>query len=146
MEVEDLKKQIEAEDPYDPRLKPITDDQAVPLTVERKQKPWVVKLMGDKKDYLAENGKDTVNYGVVVVRSLQWPGAYTFYSQENQTSIYVGHGYKYELQTYFPVHPPTVLDDPEENEEQPEPTPLEEPPEEPKDDEEEGEEEGEEEN
>ena len=32
------------------------------------------------------------------------------------------------MQTYYPVHPPMIMSDPEEFVEQPEPTPLEEPP------------------
>lgn len=68
--------------------------------------------------------KETVNYGVVVVRSLQWPGAYTFYSQGRYTQIYVGNGHKYETETYYPVHPPKIMEDPYEFDEQPEPTPL----------------------
>lgn len=65
--------------------------------------------------------------GVVVVRSLQWPGAFNFYCQERYESIYVGNGHKYEEASYFPVHPPIVNEDPEEYNNQPEPTPLESP-------------------
>lgn len=82
--------------------------------------------MGDPDEYLLENGKKTCN-GVVVVRSLQWPGAFNFYCHERYESIYVGDGHKYEEQTYFPVHPPVVNTDPKEYELQPEPTPLESP-------------------
>jgi hypothetical protein len=82
--------------------------------------------MGDTQEYLQENGKKRCN-GVVVVRSLQWPGAFNFYFQERYETIYVGDGHKYEEQTYFPVHPPTVKTDPNEYELQPEPTPLESP-------------------
>jgi hypothetical protein len=54
--------------------------------------------------------------GVVVVRSLQWPGAFNFYQQERYECIYVGSGHKYEELSYFPVHPPTVNEDPREYE------------------------------
>jgi len=44
---ETLLKELEDRDPYDKRLKPITEDSLVPV----KQKPWIVKLMGDKNIY-----------------------------------------------------------------------------------------------
>ena len=75
---------------------------------------------------MEETGKACSN-GVVVVRSLQWPGAFNFYCKERYECIYVGNGHKYEEASYFPVHPPTVNDDPEEYNNQPEPTPLESP-------------------
>lgn len=65
--------------------------------------------------------------GVVVVRSLQWPGAFNFYNHGKYTHIYVGTGHKYEEVSFFPVHPPPVLSDPSEYQLQPEPTPLTEP-------------------
>lgn len=46
------------------------------------------------------------------MRSLQWPGAFTFYSQGRYLSVYVGNGHKYETQSYYPVHPPKIMDDP----------------------------------
>ena len=42
------------------------------------QTPWVVRLVGDQSEYKTEQGK-TVCHGVVVVRSLVWPGAFTLY-------------------------------------------------------------------
>lgn len=83
-------------------------------------------MCGDSTEYLNE-AKKTVCNGVVVVRSLQWPGAYNFYNNGRVTQIYVGNGHKYEEKTYYPVHPPTVNEDPEEYHIMPEPTPLEEP-------------------
>lgn len=82
--------------------------------------------MGDKTVYLNSQGKPVCN-GVVVVRSLQWPGSYNFYYKGRYLNIYVGDGHKYEETSYFPVHPPMVKADPVEYELQPEPTPLEEP-------------------
>jgi hypothetical protein len=35
--------------------------------------------MGDATEYLAEQGVKKVSYGTVVVKSLQWPGASSFY-------------------------------------------------------------------
>jgi hypothetical protein len=46
-----------------------------------------------------------------MIKSLWWPGAYTFYSQERCLSIYVGDGMKHESQTYYPVHAPIMESD-----------------------------------
>lgn len=118
--------QIVASDPFDPRLKSITDDKNVVISKNTKTAPWIVRMCGDSTEYLNE-AKKTVCNGVVVVRSLQWPGSYNFYNNGRVSQIYVGNGHKYEEKTYYPVHPPTVNEDPDEYEIQPEPTPLEEP-------------------
>lgn len=66
---EELMKQQEAKDPFDPRLKPIVNDTKVTVSKSTKMSPWVVKLMGDQTEYKTEQGKSVSN-GVVVVRSL----------------------------------------------------------------------------
>jgi len=53
---------------------------------------------------------------------------YHFYYQGEVKRVYVGSGQKYETERFFPLFPPSVLDDPEELGEEPEPTPLEAPP------------------
>ena len=125
-DVEVVKKQVEAADPYEPRLKEITKDQKIIVGEGSKSESWVVRLMGDKQQYVdPTNPKQMVCYGVVVVRSLLWPGSFTFYNSGRYTSIYVGSGRKYEpLNTYYPVFPPQIMTDPAEYTEQPEPTPL----------------------
>lgn len=66
-----VKKKIEAADPYEPRLKPITADAKVRGGLPA----WTVRLYGDKSVYMNQNPVlGTQNYGVVVVKSLQWPG------------------------------------------------------------------------
>lgn len=60
-------KQIEAADPYEKRLKPISQDRKVKGGLPS----WVVKVCGEKSTYGNMNpvlGK--VNYGVVVAKSL----------------------------------------------------------------------------
>ena len=74
---------------------------------------WVVKLAGETGTFQHQNptlGK--VNYGVVVVKSLQWPGSYNFFSQGRWYQIYLGDGLKYEQQTFYPVFPPAIREDP----------------------------------
>lgn len=113
IEPEELMKRLEAKDPYDSRLKSISDDQKVTVSKSQKIQPWVTKLMGDSSEYKTEQGKSVSN-GVVVVRSLQWPGAFNFYHQGRYLHVYVGTGHKYEEVSFFPVHPPVVLSDPNE--------------------------------
>ena len=113
MEPEELMKLVEAKDPFEPRLKSIDDDRTVVVSKNQKIKPWVVKMMGDCSEYLNDQGKPVSN-GVVVVRSLQWPGSFNFYYQGRYMNIYVGNGHKYEEVSYLPVHPPIVNEDPNE--------------------------------
>lgn len=112
-DLEVVMKRIEDKDPFEDRLKAVTADKAVVVSKNQKICPWVVRLMGDPSEYKTETGK-VVSNGVVVVRSLQWPGSYNFYYQGKYMNIYVGNGHKYEEVSYFPVQPPKVLDDPEE--------------------------------
>ncbi len=107
---EDVKKQIEAKDPYEARLKPISADKAV----QDAQPGWVVKTFGDTTLYNQGNPiLPKVSNAVVVAKSLHWPGAYNFFYQGRWFQMYVGDGLKYEEKTYYPVFPPTVIDDPE---------------------------------
>jgi len=95
-----LKKQIEAKDPYERRLKSIALDKEVHVSgasKHTKQSSWVVRLMGDSTDYFNHvKPSKKINNGVVVVRSLQWPGSCTLYANGRTLSIYVGNGHKYE--------------------------------------------------
>lgn len=127
-----VKKQIEAKDPYEKRLKAISLDQLVAVggaSKASKQSSWVIRLLGDCTDYLNPfKPTKKMNNGIVVVKSLQWPGAYTLFQNGRTLSIYVGNGHKYEGGSsqggYFPVFPPKIMSDPHEFKEQPEPTPL----------------------
>jgi hypothetical protein len=83
--------------------------------------------MGDTTEFASITKKLTSN-SIVVVRSLLWPGAYSFYFSGQVYQIYLGNGHKFEHQAQvFPLHPPKVMADPSEYGDQPEPTPLEEP-------------------
>jgi len=75
--------------------------------------------MGDPTEYA--NEKDpaspiTTCNGVVVVRSLLWPGAYSFYFGGRVLQIYLGNGHKYGAKAnFFPISPPQVMADPVED-------------------------------
>ena len=78
-DVEEAKKDIERADPFEPRLKSIANDEKIKMGGSNLQAPWVIRLEGDKTEYVSEKGKKVVCHGVVVVRSLVWPGAFTLY-------------------------------------------------------------------
>lgn len=127
---EEAKRQMELEDPFEPRLKGLSTDPKIKSAGNMKILPWNARLMGDPSDYKDEkNPGKTVSNGVVVVRSQIWPGAYSMYYKDTVYQIYLGNGQKKTYpQSMFPVNPPTVLDDPEEYDDGPEPTPLHPPP------------------
>lgn len=103
MEEEDFKKSIEKADPFEPRLKSVNKDNKVKGNLPA----WTVKLCGDIENFGNQNpalGKN--NYGVAVLRSLTWPGAYSFFTSGRWLAVYVGDGHKYEDVTYYPIHPP----------------------------------------
>ena len=77
-DIEVEKKKIEDADPFEPRLKSITADSKIKLGGGVSQLPWVLRLEGDSTEYTNEQGKK-VCHGVVVLRSLTWPGSVTLY-------------------------------------------------------------------
>jgi Radial spokehead-like protein len=78
-ETGDAMKKVEAADPYERRLKPITQDARVKGGLPA----WTVRSCGEHQESFGStrNANVKVNFGTVVVRSLQWPGAYTFFNQ-----------------------------------------------------------------
>merc|ERR1712060_691199 len=113
---EEAKKQLEAKDPYEKLLKPITDDDAISTGHKFKQACWSVRCCGDSMEYADANPANGVkSNAVVVVRSLIWPGAFSFFFDGKVQQIYLGHGHKFgQATSNFPVNPPAVMEDPEE--------------------------------
>lgn len=110
-ETGEVMKRIEAADPYEKRLKSVILDSKVKGGLPA----WTVKQCGESDVFgTPKNPNDKLNFGTVVVRSLQWPGANTFFSAGRWFSIYVGDGLKYEQKTFYPVFPPKIRDDPSE--------------------------------
>lgn len=108
---EDLLKLVTAKDPYEPRLKPISEDAKVKGGLPA----WNVRLCGEIQNFGSENPiLGLQNYGVAVAKSLVWPGAYSFFNSGRVISIYVGDGQKYETKTYYPIFPPTFRTDPKD--------------------------------
>jgi len=72
--------------------------------------------MGDATEYM-DGANKPVSNGVVVARSLTWPGAHSFYCSSRWQQIYLGNGHKYEQNaTFYPVEPPLIECDPAEYE------------------------------
>lgn len=111
----EMKKLLDA-DPYAPLLSSISDDRKIKVSKTLEQSSWTCHCMGDSTEYANEKpGQPPVSNGVVVVRSLQWPGAYSFYYNQKFMQFYVGNGHKYEQQaTFYPVDPPLIEMDPRE--------------------------------
>jgi len=107
----EVMKRVEAGDPYEKRLKPITLDTKIKGGLPA----WTVKQYGDQGTYgTAKKPDDKQSFGTVVVRSLQWPGAHTFFTGGKWQQIYVGDGLKFEQKTFYPVFPPKIREDPVE--------------------------------
>ncbi len=80
--------------------------------------------MGDPQMYLSEGKKEPTTEGIIVIRSLVWPGAYILYQNGYQFNVYFGFGHKTEERVYYPVYPPMVLVEPVDVSECPEPQPV----------------------
>lgn len=111
---EEMKKLL-VSDPYAPLLASISGDK-IAVGHGNQQAAWTCHIAGDATEYVDQSGKKVSN-GVSVVRSLQWPGAYSFYYKSAFMQIYVGNGLKYEQgATFYPVEPPLIESDPKEYE------------------------------
>lgn len=108
-ETEAAMKALLESDPYAPLLSALSADSKIQVTKTLAQPAWTACVMGDQTEYQGQCN------GVAVVRSLQWPGAYSFYYNSEVQQIYVGNGHKYEQNaTFFPVDPPLIESDPKE--------------------------------
>jgi hypothetical protein len=77
-DVEEEKKKIEAKDPYEPRLKPISLD----VKVKGGFAAWTIRQHGDKMTYANANPSyPSQNYSVVVVKCNFWPGHFSFFNE-----------------------------------------------------------------
>ena len=75
-EPEDLKKKLIAADPWEPRLKPISKDNGVQGGLP----PWIIRSYNcSTKSKDEKSQKYNKNYGTIMVKSMWWPGSYSFY-------------------------------------------------------------------
>ena len=100
---EEQMKQLVAKEPYD-RLKLLSNDE---------QYAWSIRVYGDTCKYKDLRKKNTfVNYGIISIKSLVWPGMVNMYSNGKCISMYVGNGQKHDMKPYYPIFPPRILPEP----------------------------------
>jgi len=93
VEPEELLKREVQKDPWEPRLKPISDDAAHKAGTPA----WIVRTYGIKDAFMNPQQNKCVNdFSTVHVRSTWWPGAHVFYHQQKSMFIYCGDGQKHE--------------------------------------------------
>lgn len=93
VEPEELMKKEVAKDPWEKRLKPISQDDCTRGGLPA----WIVRSNDIQTNYLDDKTmKSSKNYGTIVVKSLWWPGSYNFYNNARTQMIYCGDGLKHE--------------------------------------------------
>lgn len=108
-------KEIIKKDPFENRLKPITEDDAIDGGAA-----WTLKLLGPqtRQTVVGKMGKKaSQHFGVCVLKSLRWPGQISCWKGTSQYTIYVGNGLKNQEVSYYPVYPPHIPEDPVDVEE-----------------------------
>jgi hypothetical protein len=103
-------------DPMVDRLCAISQDAPLPSV----STAWIHKFVGDKQIYLTPSGEKEC-YALNIFKSLRWPGAITVQQADKWVSVYFGYGVKGGTESYFPVNPPVVNEDPADCQEQSEP-------------------------
>lgn len=122
---EELKAKLEESDPPIERLRAANEDDPFPGT---EQSSWLAKMVGHNQVYAAKPpAEGSQNYGVGVLNSIRWPGAFTVFKGGRWANLYVGYGLKSGSTAFNPVFPPDVFDDPEDPAEEREPNPAERP-------------------
>lgn len=112
VEEDELKKREIAKDPWTPRLKSVELD----AKTRGKMPAWTIRSYDTYDTFKNGKGGAELNYGTVVVKSMWWPGSYTFYNQSKTSQVYCGDGQKHELPgaKYYPILPPVMMEDREE--------------------------------
>jgi len=121
---EELMKMAMAEDPCDDRLKSVIKDD----NTLGGMPAWVIRSYNNDTLYVNQKTKKQEdNYGVVVIKSLQWPGAHSFFNNGRVHQIYCGDSLKKENEgiTYYPIKPPVMMSDKVEKATYDEPNPTE---------------------
>lgn len=109
-------KELEAKDPLQERLKPISKDRI------GTDNGWALKIVGDTNEYRTmSKAKDTVNYGYICLKSLVWKGWTHVYHNKQWCSIYIGQGNKTSSEWYYPKEPEMIFTEGPDRQEQPEP-------------------------
>ena len=142
---EEFKKKEMEKDPFEKRIKPISEDNKINCTFaisNIKISPWKISQYFEDEIYVnpyikmldekapdfdpLEQKENKCDYSVICVKSLLWPGAYNFYINKNCYFFYFGFGLKFNdtpkngpfVYKAFPDLPNDLEDLPD----QPEPT------------------------
>lgn len=121
---EELKAKQEA-DPVVDRLRAIQEDDKEeedkrPLGLES---VWVSRVVGDNQAYGLPSGEANASYAANCVRNLRWPGSVIAQQNGRYVNLYLGYGLKAGENSFYPIQPPDVDDDPADPREQFEPNP-----------------------
>ena len=142
---EEFKKKEMEKDPYEKRIKPISEDETIMGASnfsEIKISPWkltqyfedeiytnpYIKLLDEKAPDFdpAEQKDNKADYSIICVKSLRWPGAYNFYINKTSYFFYFGFGLKFEdvphKGTFVYKRFPDLPKDFDDLDDQPEPT------------------------
>jgi radial spoke head protein 4A len=109
VDAEEFMNKIKKADPFDTRMQTIGDDKTLLSVIPGVKIPaWKMQYVYDDKIYIhpeiindpeetdPNNLKDTtVNYTMICLRSLRWPGAYTIRTKGQNHNIYFGWGQKF---------------------------------------------------
>lgn len=106
---EEFKKQIEAKDPFDDLLASVDLDKKLPSSIPNIKIPaWKLQYYYDDKVYInpnikmdADNNPDgkkdnTVNFTIVALKSLRWPGSVVVRLRGELYNFYFGWGKKFQ--------------------------------------------------
>jgi radial spoke head protein 4A len=137
MDKEVFMKSIIQADPFDNRMQSITEDRNLFSLIPSVKIPsWKMQYVYDDKIYInpeilknedpdAEQKDNTVNYTILCLRSLRWPGSYTVRAKNQLFRFYFGWGQKFAEysmgQTFVYEHFPSIPNDPDDVTEFPEP-------------------------
>ena len=140
MDPDEFKKQVIAKDPFDKRMKKISEDKNIFVNQKLKINSWridtgyedniyinpYIKLLDETQpDFDPNEQKDNIaNFVTICIRSLRWPGALNIWSGKENYFFYFGNGQKYvevNDKPYVFKDFPKIPNDREDKVDQPEP-------------------------
>ena len=109
VDAEKFKADYIAKDPFEKRLRPISDDKPLTSSIPKVKIPaWKIQFLYDDKIYINSNVKlnppeedpknqkdNTANYTLICLRSLRWPGMYVIRFKNETYNYYFGWGHKF---------------------------------------------------
>ena len=143
-DAEEYKKKEMEKDPFDKRIKSVVEDKLLPASSLSKIKicPWKLYQFFENDIYInpyikmldetqpdfdpAEQKDNKVDYSIICIKSLLWPGSFNIYYQKECYFFYFGNGNKFidteNVGPFVYTHFPKIPNDEVDFEDQPEPT------------------------